>query len=114
MKKVFDKPGFHGRIELVGLNKVVLHRIAWTKQAGLFKTKDVAESFGMDRLTREEEKPLGWISMIPRPFLSGEQRRVTTLSPRSGGRKIRSGCQRQREAKQAQYPEHRHSRERAL
>jgi hypothetical protein len=80
MKEVFDKPGFHGRIELVGLNKVILHRIAWTKQAGLFKTGDVAESFGMDRLKREEEKPLGWISMITRPFLSGEQRWVTTLS----------------------------------
>jgi hypothetical protein len=27
MKEVFDRPGFHGRIELAGLNKVVLYHI---------------------------------------------------------------------------------------
>jgi hypothetical protein len=59
MKKVFDMPSFHSRIKLVGLNKVLLHLIAWTKQAGLFKTRNVAESFSMDRLRREEKKPLG-------------------------------------------------------
>jgi hypothetical protein len=59
MKEALNNPSFHGRIKLVGLNKVVLHRIAWTRQRGLFKTGDVVESFGMDRLRREKEKPLG-------------------------------------------------------
>jgi len=113
VKEVLDNLAFRDRIELIGPNKVVLHRIAWTKQTGLFKTGDVAESFGMDRLRREEEKPLGWISMIPRPFLSGEQRRVTTLS-RQKWREIRSGCHCQWAAKQARHSERRDSRERAL
>lgn len=59
VKEVFDNLAFRGRIELIGLNKVVLHRIPWTRQVGLFKTGDVAESFGMHSLRREEEKPLG-------------------------------------------------------
>jgi hypothetical protein len=50
VKEVFDNLAFRGRIELIGLNKVVLHRIPWTRQRGLFKTGDVAESFGMDTL----------------------------------------------------------------
>jgi hypothetical protein len=31
VKEVFDNVAFRGRIELIGLNKVVLHRIPWTK-----------------------------------------------------------------------------------
>ena len=50
MKEVFDNLAFRGRIELIGLNKVVLYRIPWTRQRGLFKTGDVAESFGTDTL----------------------------------------------------------------
>jgi len=52
VKEVFDNLAFRGRTELIGLNKVVLHRIPWTRQAGLFKTGDVAESFGIDTLRK--------------------------------------------------------------
>jgi hypothetical protein len=64
MKEVFDKPGFHDRVELVGLNKVVLHRIPWTRQRGLFKTEDVAESFGMDPLRKAEGKAISNKSLM--------------------------------------------------
>jgi hypothetical protein len=50
VKEVFDEFGFQGRVELVGLDKVVLNRIARAKHAGLFETGDVAERFGLDRL----------------------------------------------------------------
>jgi hypothetical protein len=52
VKEVFDNLAFRHRIELTGLNKVALHRIRWTRQTGLFKTGDVAESFGVDTLRK--------------------------------------------------------------
>ncbi len=39
VKEVFDELGFQGRVELVGLDKVVLNRIARAKQAGLFRDR---------------------------------------------------------------------------
>ena len=52
MKEVVDELGFEGRVKLVGLDKVVLNRIARAKQAGLFETGDVAKGFGLDRLRK--------------------------------------------------------------
>jgi hypothetical protein len=57
VKEVLDNLAFRDRIKLIGL-KVVLHRIPWTRQAGLFKTGDVAESFGMDTLREEGGKAI--------------------------------------------------------
>ena len=58
VKEVFNNLAFRGRIEPIGLNKVVLHRIPRTRQTGLFKTGDVAESFGMYTLTEEGGKAI--------------------------------------------------------
>jgi len=58
VKEVFNNLAFRGRIELMGLHKVVLHRIPRRRQPGLFKTGDVAESFGMDTLREEGGKAI--------------------------------------------------------
>jgi hypothetical protein len=52
VKEVLDNLAFRDRIELIGLNKLVLHRVPRTRQAGLLKTGDVAESFGMYTLRK--------------------------------------------------------------